>query len=133
VRAHRRLATVRESERLLPWLFGIARNVAHEQLRARRHPLRGIGEEPGGMAIADRGATPEGALMGAEADQLLAEALGGLAEERRSALLLRIDHGLDYQEIGLLLGWSLQKVKNEIHRGRLELRARLGEYVGGKE
>jgi RNA polymerase sigma-70 factor (ECF subfamily) len=129
VRAHRRMGTVRETERLLPWLFGIARNVSHEQLRARRHPLRGAGEL-GLLGEPDRGPTPEGALMGREADRLLASALGELAEERRAALVMRIDHGLDYEEIAVLMGWTLQKVKNEIHRGRLTLRARLEGYVG---
>lgn len=129
VRAHRKMATVRETERLLPWLFGIARNVSHEQKRARRHPLRGASDE-GLIGEADHGPNPERALMGREADRLLAEALGVLSEERRAALVLRIDHGLDYDEIALVMGWPLQKVKNEIHRGRLTLRARLEGYVG---
>ncbi|HYH98469.1 sigma factor-like helix-turn-helix DNA-binding protein, partial [Hyalangium sp.] len=53
-------------------------------------------------------------------------------EERRSALLLRIDHGLPYEEIAQVMGWSLPKVKNEIHRARLQLRERLAAHVGGR-
>jgi RNA polymerase sigma-70 factor (ECF subfamily) len=132
VRAHRRMASLRETDRVLPWLFGIARNVSHEQVRARRHPLRGAGDE-GLLAQPDVGPTPEGALMGREADRLLAAALAELSEERRAALVMRIDHGLDYDEIAAVMRWSLQKVKNEIHRGRLVLRSRLERYVGGKE
>jgi RNA polymerase sigma-70 factor (ECF subfamily) len=132
VRAHRRMASLRETDRILPWLFGIARNVSHEQVRARRHPLRGAGDD-GLLGQPDAGPTPEGALMGREADRLLALALAELPEERRAALVMRIDHGLDYDEIAALMRWSLQKVKNEIHRGRLVLRARLEKYVGGKE
>jgi RNA polymerase sigma-70 factor (ECF subfamily) len=63
---------------------------------------------------------------------MLAAALGELGEERRAALLLRIDHGLGYDEIAAQLGWPPAKVKNEIHRARLELRAVLGKYIGGK-
>jgi RNA polymerase sigma-70 factor (ECF subfamily) len=71
--------------------------------------------------------------MAREADRLLASPLGCLDEERRAALLLRIDHGLDYDEIRNVMGWSLAKVKNEIHRARLELRSRLEKYIGGRE
>ena len=60
----------------------------------------------------------------------MAEALGELREERRAALLLRIDHGLAYEDIAQVMGWSLPKVKNEIHRARLKLRERLAGHVG---
>src|SRR6478735_9084465 len=40
VRAHARLGSLRQSDRLMPWLFAIARFVFQEQLRARRrHPV----------------------------------------------------------------------------------------------
>jgi RNA polymerase sigma-70 factor (ECF subfamily) len=46
-------------------------------------------------------------------------------------LLLRCDHGLAYDEIAPLMGWSLSKVKVEIFRAREVLRATLQEYRGG--
>jgi RNA polymerase sigma-70 factor (ECF subfamily) len=130
VRAHARLGTLASGDKLLPWLFGIARNVFYEELRARRRHLRAIedderAEEP------DASPSPEGMLLGVEADTQLAAALGELGDERRTALVLRIDHGLDYDEIANVMGWPLSKVKNEIHRARLVLRARLAQYVGG--
>jgi RNA polymerase sigma-70 factor (ECF subfamily) len=131
VRAHARLATLREGDKVLPWLFGIARNVFYEELRVRKRHLRSIdqderGEEP------DDSPSPEGMLLGAEADQQLAVALSELGDERRQALVMRIDHGLDYDEIADVMGWPLSKVKNEIHRARLVLRTRLSKYVGGQ-
>ncbi len=41
-----------------------------------------------------------------------------------------MDHGLPYAEIGEILGWSVPKVKIEIHRARLRLRAELATYLG---
>ena len=79
----------------------------------------------------DRGPTPEAALLTGEADRVLAAALSELHDERRAALLMRIDHDLGYGEIALAMGWTLQKVKNEIHRARLQLRARLATYLEG--
>lgn len=129
VRAHGRLGGLRESEKLLPWLFGIARNVCFEQLRARRNQkLREDGEAD---EQADEAPSPELALLGQEADSKLAEALAILTETRRTALLLRIDHGLPYEDIAEIMDWPLAKVKNEIHRARLQLRAHLTCYVGG--
>jgi RNA polymerase sigma-70 factor (ECF subfamily) len=60
---------------------------------------------------------------------MLEGALADLSEDRRAALLMRIDHGLGYGEIAAAMGWTLQKVKNEIHRARLQLRASLAGYL----
>jgi RNA polymerase sigma-70 factor, ECF subfamily len=134
VRAHARLGTLREGDKVLPWLFGIARNVFYEELRMRKRHLRSIGprDEDEHREEPDRAPSPEGMLLGAEADEQLATALAELGEERRAALVLRIDHGLDYDQIGEVMGWPLSKVKNEIHRARLTLRTRLSKYVGGQ-
>ena len=140
VRAFHRLGQLREDQKILAWLLGIARNVCHEELRRRRH--QGFlaearegdeGEEmPVAREPADGGPSPETLLLAHEADQQLAAALATLGEDRRAALLLRLDHQLDYEEIRMVMGWSLAKVKNEIHRARLELRARLLPYLGGQ-
>lgn len=129
VRAHSRLGTLREADRLRSWLLGIAHRVFLEQCRRRR-------TEAG---VADRveveplptPATPELEMLGREADAVLASALGRLTEERRSALLMRLDHGLSYEQIAEEMTWPVAKVKNEIHRARLQLRSYLASYVGG--
>jgi RNA polymerase sigma-70 factor (ECF subfamily) len=129
VRAHSRMRTLREDERLGGWLLGIARMVSMEQLRRwRRDPLPLSDEEP---REPDRAPSPEAALLSGEADRLLDGALRVLSAERRAALLMRIDHGLAYEQIAEAMGWKLQKVKNEIHRARLQLRERLAGYVEG--
>jgi RNA polymerase sigma-70 factor (ECF subfamily) len=128
-RAFRRLETLSDRERLLPWLFGIARNVALEQHRAsRRSGVARVDAEPPERR---HDLTPEVALLGREAARVVEQALEGLSEDRRTVLLLRLDHGLAYQEIAELMGWSLAKVKVEIHRGREVLRSQLATYQGG--
>jgi RNA polymerase sigma-70 factor, ECF subfamily len=127
VRAHRRLDRLHEDAGLRAWLFGIARKVALEERRKRRRlwPSTSLPERT------DPAPSPEQQLLGNEGDRVLSTALAELDEERRAALLLRLDHGLGYEDIAAALGWSLAKVKNEIHRGRLELREKLGGYLGG--
>ena len=129
VRAHARMRTLSESERIAAWLLGIARRVWLEHLRkARRAPDPITENEPQEV---DRSLGPEAILLSGEADRVLEGALQGLAGERRAALLLRVDHGLGYGEIAEAMGWTLQKVKNEIHRARLQLRSQLAAYLEG--
>jgi RNA polymerase sigma-70 factor (ECF subfamily) len=128
VRAHQRLHTLAQTGKLQGWLFGIARMVFLEQIRRKRRdaPMPEPAEEPLQTGCH---ASPEAVLLSAESDRMLDGALADLSFERRSALLMRIDHGLAYGDIAAAMGWSLQKVKNEIHRARLQLRSRLAGYL----
>jgi RNA polymerase sigma-70 factor, ECF subfamily len=130
-RAFSRIDQLRDESRLMSWLLGIARNVAMEAIRARRR------DHPAGSVVLSEDAAhepshgPEGMLLGRETQALVDRALAGLGEERRAALLLRVDHGLPYEEISQVMGWSVPKVKNEIHRARLKLREALEQFHGG--
>lgn len=131
VRAHGRLGALRDDARLASWLLGIARHVWLESRRTRGTHLDIASEENEPLLESLLPSpTPEDLLLDRELEGLLAEALGELREERRAALLLRIDHGLAYEDIAQVMGWSLPKVKNEIHRARLQLRERLAGHVG---
>jgi len=48
-------------------------------------------------------------------------ALGALPEGERAALLLRLDHGLSYEEIAATLSISVAAAKVRVHRARLKL------------
>ena len=131
VRAHSRLGTLRDETRLGSWLLGIARHVHLEARRGRPAHLDIAAEESEALLEAALPSpTPEDLLLDRELEGLLTQALGELGEDRRAALLLRIDHGLAYEDIAQVMGWSLPKVKNEIHRARLRLRERLAGHVG---
>jgi len=126
VRAFARIDSIRDDERLAPWLFGIARNVAFEHLRTRgRSPLRP--QEEANEAAGP--GTPESSLLGREVESAVQTALGQLSPDRRAALLLRVDHGLPYEQIAESLGWSLSKAKVEVHRARKVLRGLLSPHL----
>jgi len=133
VRAFRRVDGLPRSTRLVPWVFGVARYVALEVRKARGRGRRIIDD----CAAADeqaadtRSRSPEEALLDREAVAVIERALMRLPEDRRAVLLLRCDHGLAYDEIAPLMGWSLAKVKVEIFRAREVLRAVFEEYRGG--
>ncbi|MGA9522562.1 MAG: RNA polymerase sigma factor [Myxococcaceae bacterium] len=135
IRAFDRIDSLENGARLLPWLLGIARNVAFELQRARRRD-RERGEPHDDRALEDvhdgDASTPEVVLLGRETEAVMSRALESLSTERRAALLMRVDHGLGYDEIARAMGWNIPKVKNEIHRARLQLRNALVRYDGGE-
>ncbi len=132
VRAHEKLDALREDQKLAGWLFGIARNVYFEAIRARAADELADEDDLAVVNAVLPTPTPEAVLLDRELESAMDDALGKIAPERRAALLLRIDHGLPYEEIASVMGWNLQKVKNEIHRARLKLRVMLAGHIGGR-
>lgn len=131
VRAHSLLSKLEQRARVKAWLLGIARNVAFEHRRARRDEVElEDGEAPIEAVIPSP--DPERLLLDRELEKHFDDALGRLSSHRRAALVLRLDHGLAYEEIAALMGWTLPTVKNEIHRARLKLREALLPHLGGR-
>jgi len=136
LRALDRAGSLREPDKLRPWLLGIARNVSLEQLRTRKRHACAVIEsqedEDGALPVNSHPLppTPETLLLDREAHHRMAKAVSLLSEDRRAVVLLRIEHALSYQEIAEILGWSLTKVKVELHRARLQLRADLASDEG---
>ena len=134
IRAFQRVGELPAGTRLVAWVFGIARNVSLELRRARGRVRRLVVDagERGQDNVPDRACrTPEAELLDREAVLVVGRALDRLSEERRAALLLRLDHGLTYEDIAGAMGWSLAKTKVEIFRAREVLRATLEDYRGG--
>jgi RNA polymerase sigma-70 factor (ECF subfamily) len=133
VRAYKKLSSLDETARVAPWLFGIARNVSLEMRRARFRAGRYIVSDDGqaGEMVAAFG-SPETDYLGREALDVVGAALAKLSEERRAMLLMRLDHGLAYDDIASAMGCSLAKVKVEIFRAREVLRETMADYEDGR-
>lgn len=129
VRAYTRLSALDPTLRVAPWLFGIATNVSLEMRRARARAGRCF--VSGTEADAPAAGSPEHAFLEREALSIVGAALAELPEERRAMLLLRLDHGLSYDDIAVTMSCSLAKVKVEIHRARETLRAAKAAYEKG--
>lgn len=131
-RAHAQLVKLADHDRFKPWILGIARNVAFEVRRVRQHDVLEEDDDTATPSAVIPSPNPEAVLLDAELEQHFTEALGHLSANRRAALLMRLDHGLSYEEIAAAFGWSLPTVKNEIHRARLKLRAHLLPHLTGE-
>jgi RNA polymerase sigma-70 factor, ECF subfamily len=129
IRAFRQKDSFDDSRSVAPWLFGIARNVSLEMRRARYRSRRVVdtGDAPESTSLS----SPESELLGREALRIVSAAMDRLSEERRAMLLLRLDHGLSYDEIAALMGFSVAKVKVEIFRAREVLRETMAVYERG--
>jgi RNA polymerase sigma-70 factor (ECF subfamily) len=133
VRAFRQHGTFDAGRTIAPWLFGIARNVSLEMRRARHRARRVIApSNDGGDAPEPRvPGSPETDLLGREALRIVEAAMDRLSDDRRAMLLLRLDHGLSYDDIAALMGFTVAKVKVEIFRAREVLRETMADYERG--
>ena len=129
-RAFRRLDGLRDEAKFSTWLFGIAKNVAREGSRRRGQDQHQVGlDDPQVEALFDPSVSPEMDVMKQQLFQAISRGLAALDEERRTVLALRVFADKSYQEIAQLMGWSLGKVKTEIHRARLEVREMIQPYL----
>lgn len=123
--------------RFSTFLFTIARNLAlNEVRRRRRHPADSLEEASGGedsgivRQIPDRSvATADRALERAELAARVQEALDGLPEKQRTALILCREGDLSYEEIADVLGTTVPATKSLIFRAREVLKGRLKPYL----
>ena len=107
------------------WLFKVAHNVCLTRQRSSNRRARV--ERPHDLqAVQDVVAAPEGA-----GDELfgLDEALAGLPEQQRNAILLREWQGLSYREVAAKLELSQSAVETLIFRARRSLASALEQPV----
>jgi DNA-directed RNA polymerase specialized sigma24 family protein len=77
-----------------------------------------------GVSLPAREVAPDVAIMLAEVADRLAAAIAALPPSRRGVARLYFS-GYGCTEIARLLGWTEAKVRNLVHRGAAEVRARL--------
>lgn len=118
--AWQKLSSLREPERLRPWLVAIAANEARQVMRRqRRHQVVEID-------VADVGSDAHDPARRAVRSDL-ATALRRLSPEDRALLALRHVSGFDATEIGRALGMSASGVRSRLARAAARLRSELGD------
>ncbi len=133
LRAHRGLAQMPEGIKLSTWLFGIARNVAREAMRDQRRRRREVGlEDIAFLTVHDEKAGPDENFMSAELQSIIRRAIGDLSDDQRVVFVLKLFSKMRYEEISLITGSSIGKLKTDLHRARQQMRQRLQSYMTGR-
>lgn len=130
VRAYRNMGSLREETRFSTWLFGIARNVVFEAMRQKKRKERDIGlDAPESLRLEANVVLPETAMRDRELKDAIERALGQLDIDKRTVFSLKILHEKSYEEISLITGHSIGKLKTDLHRARAEMRRQIGPYL----
>jgi RNA polymerase sigma factor (sigma-70 family) len=117
----RNVRSIRNTQAVGGWLFGVAHRIAVKGLATSRRR-----SEVEGRASASRSEVgPPPDISWREACVILHEELDRLADKHRLPLLLCYLDGKSREEAAKQLGWSPGAVKGHLQRGRIRLRDRL--------
>jgi RNA polymerase sigma-70 factor (ECF subfamily) len=111
----------RTSARFATWLFHIARNVARDELRARRRRISvaaGTAESNDWEEASDEGGIPHQVEM----REVVVRALEQLSARDRALILLRDVDGLSYEEVARKVRLPVGTVKSGLNRARRRFR-----------
>lgn len=118
---------------LYTWLCGIARRkVADWYRRERRRPLSLDDLTAGGLALISEGPLPDEVVAHAETARVVHQAVWGLPESQREAVLLKYVEECSVAEIARQFGRSEKAVESLLSRGRATLRRELARLAGGR-
>ena len=131
VRAYKNLKTLRDDTKLSTWLFGIAKNVARESLRYKHRETDRVGfDDDRVLELSDGKQPPDRELLDKELNGVIQDALRALDEDKRLVFTLKIFQQRSYEEIAEITGFSIPKLKTDLHRARTEMRRRIRPYLG---
>ena len=118
------------------WLFTIARNMCLNRIRERRKSVTVWFATKSGEAkddswdLADDREHSRDRLEKKERGHAVRQAIAALPLEQKEAIVLKQYHGFSYEEIGLILNCSLDKVKVLIFRAKISLKSKLASHIG---
>lgn len=122
-----------------PWLLRIATNRTYDILRAMsRRPASSLDaqpfeSEPDWSTHTPPAEQPEAFATRGELSEFLQQALAGLPDDQRLAIILADVQGYGYDEIATITSVAVGTVKSRISRGRSRLRTLLADHPQARE
>lgn len=128
--AYRGIASLRGESSIRTWLCGIAKNLVYKSFR--NNVSMSVIENDGEEFMADAVDSPDRKFLNKELTQAIAVALGRLNPDRRMIFVLREMQHLSYREIAEVTGSAIPKLKTDLFRAKVEMRAALKPYLEAK-
>lgn len=133
IRVFRAFRRIDPEAHLDSWLYRIVTNLYIDSLRRRPKVRLESLDEPlttlkGGEVskeVTDSAPGPEAAVLDAQLDSEVQQALLGLNSELRMIVVLSDVEGYSYEEIGAMLAIPVGTVKSRLHRARKTLQSKL--------
>jgi RNA polymerase sigma-70 factor (ECF subfamily) len=138
LRVYRARKKYRPRAKFSTWLFTIANNLALNVLRSRQRkpvvPLNlrdsgPLGPRPAEQLAHDRANQPAQHMQQQELAAIVRQALDGLNERQRVAVVLNKFEDMNYAEIAEVMGLTTKAVKSLLSRARTNLRQVLKDYI----
>lgn len=131
VRAYRNLNSLHDEVKLSTWLFGIAKNVAREAIRNQHKENRHVEiDNRAALEVCDDRSSQAAELLDKELSAQVRHALLKLDEDKRLVFTLKVYQQRSYTEISEITGFTIPKIRNDLHRARAEMRRCLSSYLG---
>lgn len=133
---YQKIHTFRGAAAFSSWLYRITANASFAKLNQRRRAaavslddvLPAV-EDLSSDLFTDWSLKPDTVLSNKEAREALEKAINALPDEFRTVVVLRDVQNLSNQEVAEILKLSIPAIKSRLHRARLVLRKKLGEYL----
>jgi RNA polymerase sigma-70 factor, ECF subfamily len=135
---YQKIHTFRGAAAFSSWLYRITANAAFAKLNQRRRAasvsiddVLPVVEEQSAEVSTEWSLKPDAVLSNKEARGALEKAIDSLPDDFRTVVILRDVQNMSNQDVADSLNISVPAVKSRLHRARLILRKKLGEYVNG--
>ncbi len=134
IRAYRNIETLQNRKRFRSWLLRIVTNLSLNQRRDRAAAQQMARLDDGDQDLpAERGRgygeSPAAGLQMSETQARLTDAVSGLPDHQRTALVLFCLEQLPQKEVAGIMGCSVEAVKWHVFQARKTLRRNVGDLL----
>lgn len=128
--AYKNIRNLRGEAKLKTWLCAIAKNVVYKSFRSQSKEGFPIADEIESFDLPDeKTLAPDREILSKELNSAIGAALKKLDEDKRLVFTLKELQYLSYKEISEITGSGVPKLKTDLRRAKIEMRALLEPYL----
>ncbi len=128
--AYKSIHSLRGEAKLQTWLCGIAKNVVYKSLRSHRREVVKSEHSIESLKMRDeKEMPPDRQFLTKELNRHINSALRRLDDDKRLIFTLKELQNLSYKEISEITGYTIPKLKTDLHRAKTEMRILLRPYL----